>query len=93
MVATLNNGVIYYGFLTLGKVGTAVNYSGIFITFPGCKVAGSNTLSNYAIVLFTDVKSLIAQAQVVLQLKGSNHKQSARWQHVSRLKASSLCIW
>ncbi len=25
--------------------------------------------------------------------KGSNHEQSARWQHVSRLKASAFCIW
>ncbi len=28
-----------------------------------------------------------------IQWKGSNHKQSARWQHVSRLKASALYIW
>jgi hypothetical protein len=27
------------------------------------------------------------------QWKGSNHKQSARWQHVSQLKASAFCIW
>jgi hypothetical protein len=27
------------------------------------------------------------------QWKGSNHKQSARWQHLSRLKASAFCIW
>jgi hypothetical protein len=25
--------------------------------------------------------------------KGSNHKQSAWWQHASRLKASAFCIW
>jgi hypothetical protein len=28
-----------------------------------------------------------------IQWKGSNHKQSARWQHISRLKASAFCIW
>jgi len=27
------------------------------------------------------------------QWKGSDCKQSARWQHVSRLKASAFCIW
>ncbi len=27
------------------------------------------------------------------QWKGSNCKQSARWQHISWLKASALCIW
>ncbi len=27
------------------------------------------------------------------QWKGSNRKQIARWQHVSRLKASAFCIW
>jgi hypothetical protein len=25
--------------------------------------------------------------------EGSNRKQSARWQHVSWLKASAFCIW
>jgi hypothetical protein len=25
--------------------------------------------------------------------KGSNCKQSARWQHISWLKASAFCIW
>ncbi len=25
--------------------------------------------------------------------KGSNHKQSTRWQHISRLKASALCTY
>ncbi len=28
-----------------------------------------------------------------VQWEGSNLKQSARWQHVSQLKASALCIW
>jgi len=27
------------------------------------------------------------------QWKGSNCKQSARWQHISHLKASAFCIW
>ncbi len=27
------------------------------------------------------------------QWKGSNRKQSARWQHISQLKASAFCIW
>jgi hypothetical protein len=27
------------------------------------------------------------------QWKGSKRKQSARWQHVSRLKESAFCIW
>ncbi len=27
------------------------------------------------------------------QWKGSNHKQSARWQHISQLKASAFYIW
>jgi hypothetical protein len=28
-----------------------------------------------------------------MQSKGSNRKQSARWQHLSRLKAGAFCIW
>ena len=28
-----------------------------------------------------------------LQWKGSNHKQSTRWEHISWLKASAFCIW
>jgi hypothetical protein len=31
--------------------------------------------------------------QVECQWKGSNCKQSARWQHVSQLKANAFCIW
>jgi hypothetical protein len=27
------------------------------------------------------------------QWKGSNRKQSARWQHIFWLKASAFCIW
>ncbi len=27
------------------------------------------------------------------QWKGSNCNKSARWQHISRLKASAFCIW
>jgi hypothetical protein len=27
------------------------------------------------------------------QWKGSNRKQSARWQHVSQLKASAFCVF
>jgi hypothetical protein len=29
----------------------------------------------------------------LLEWKGSNRKQSARWQHISQLKASAFCIW
>ncbi len=28
-----------------------------------------------------------------VQWKGSNRKQSARWQHLSWFKASAVCIW
>jgi len=30
---------------------------------------------------------------IMSQWKGSNCKQSARWQHVSQLKARGFCIW
>ena len=36
---------------------------------------------------------IIDDSRVMFQWKGSNSKQSARWQHVSRLKASAFCIW
>jgi len=29
----------------------------------------------------------------LVEWKGSNCKQSTRWQHVSQLKASAFCIW
>jgi hypothetical protein len=31
--------------------------------------------------------------QKLAQWKGSNSKQSTRWQHVSQLKVSAFCIW
>jgi len=31
--------------------------------------------------------------QKLAQWKGSNSKQSTRWQHVSPLKVSAFCIW
>ncbi len=30
---------------------------------------------------------------ILAEWKGSNRKQSARWQHISRLKANAFCIW
>ena len=32
-------------------------------------------------------------SDTIWQWKGINHKQSTRWQHLSWLKASALCIW
>jgi hypothetical protein len=31
--------------------------------------------------------------QKLAQWKGSNSKQSTRWQHISQLKVSAFCIW
>ncbi len=31
--------------------------------------------------------------RVISQWKGSNRKKSTRWQHISQLKASAVCIW
>ncbi len=36
------------------------------------------------------MSKVIVNVSEFKQWKGSNHKQSARWQHVSRLKASAL---
>jgi hypothetical protein len=36
---------------------------------------------------------LVSELSNKNQWKGRNHKQSARWQHVSQLKASVFCIW
>jgi hypothetical protein len=63
-----------------------------------------DNLQNYfiqdCIVLPDDEKSLrmlsnlsIQEHSNVIEWKGSNRKQSDRWQHVSRLKASALCIY
>ncbi len=43
--------------------------------------------------LFGRVGSFLEYIFNLNQYKGSNRKQSARWQHVSRLKASAFCIW
>jgi hypothetical protein len=41
----------------------------------------------------SDLLGVESQADAKDQWKGSNSKQSARWQHVSRLKASAFYIW
>jgi hypothetical protein len=43
--------------------------------------------------VYEHVKDEVGILYCFLQWKGNNHKQSARWQHISRLKASAFCIW
>jgi hypothetical protein len=42
---------------------------------------------------FGKILIVVNETKIMLQWKGSNQKQSASWQHVSRLKASAFCIW
>ncbi len=48
---------------------------------------------SYKILIWNFTGLPISIHSEFVQWKGSNCKQSARWQHVSRLKASALCIW
>jgi hypothetical protein len=38
-------------------------------------------------------KTLTYNQSSMEEWKGSNRKQSAKWQHMSWLKASAFCIW
>jgi len=51
-----------------------------------------NCVTNYACSSVA-IESSIMLLECRPKWKGSNHKQSTRWQHVSRLKASAFCTW
>jgi hypothetical protein len=87
------------------QIGSQFNLQNIRI---GCKYFPvTNTLvcsaEDCTIKLFTVIISSTVPYHHKLQccsvsvtctlMEGSNHKQSARWQHTSHLKASAFCIW
>ncbi len=42
---------------------------------------------------WADLEQVLLTDYRVAKWKGSNRKQSTRWQHLYRLKASAFCIW
>jgi hypothetical protein len=64
-----------------------------FIAEYKVKTKGLFTLVNFRAQLSMYAYKPVAVHFYLLQWKGSNRKQSTRWQHVSQLKAIAFCIW
>jgi hypothetical protein len=58
-----------------------------------CHYAECHYAKGRGAISVDDEKSKINYPLCKGQWKGSNCKQSARWQHASWLKASAFCIW